>query len=217
MQESVSMKFFDVKTVIVTPLIKLVLKHPNIMKTKIFMKAMIYFPDKISKSYDKKIQESETDYKASIIEGLENININPEKILDLGTGTGVTALLAAKKFPKAEVIGIDQSKNMVEISKKKAEKEGLHNIEFKIDNASDLSFNDDEFDLLVTSNAPIYLSEASRILRPGGNFLVAFSFSGKALIDLEEDITEFIQEYRFKLLKLSKVKEGAYILVEKYN
>jgi len=104
---------------------------------------------------------------------------------------------------------------MVEISKKKAEREGLNNIKFKIDDASDLSCNDDEFDLLVTSNAPIYLSEASRILRHGGNFLVAFSFSGKALLNLEEDIIEFIQEHGFKLLKLSKVKEGAFILVDK--
>jgi len=104
---------------------------------------------------------------------------------------------------------------MVKISKKKVDREGLNNIEFKIEDASNLSFNDDEFDLLVTSNAPIYLSEAARILKPGGNFLVAFSFSGKAMLNLEKDIIEFIQEYGFKLLKLSKVKDGAFILVEK--
>jgi methylase of polypeptide subunit release factors len=38
---------------------------------------------------------------------LAPIDSNPQKVLDLGTGTGIWAIDFADQFPSAEVIGVD--------------------------------------------------------------------------------------------------------------
>ncbi len=209
------MNVFDIKTVIMTPLIKLIIKHPKIMKAKIFMKVMVYFPEKISESYDEKIQKSEIDYMASILDGLEYVDNKPQKIIDLCTGTGIAAISAAKYFPKAFVEGIDQSYEMVKISKEKAKRQRIKNLNFKKGNAANLLYKDNEFDLVITSNAPIYLSEISRVLKQGGEVLVSFSFSGKAFIKAEKEIVKLIEKNGLTLIKIKNVKKGVFILGQK--
>ncbi len=61
------------------------------------------------------------------------------RILDVGTGTGFIALLLAELGH--EVVGVDLSKGMLEVARKKAEKRGLQ-IEFKFGDAENLPFAD---------------------------------------------------------------------------
>lgn len=42
--------FFDLETVLMTPIIKIIIKRQKLMKSKIFLGAMLVFPKKISKS-----------------------------------------------------------------------------------------------------------------------------------------------------------------------
>lgn len=43
--------------------IKLIVKRPKSMESKIFLKAMLIFPEKISKSYDSKVMNSVIAYR----------------------------------------------------------------------------------------------------------------------------------------------------------
>lgn len=203
------------KTLLLTPLIKFAVKHPGIMETKIFMKAMIIFPAKLSKSYDAKIVAGINDYEMALDSGLARINSEPEIILDLCTGTGFAAFKIAKLFPVAMIDAVDQSKEMIEIAREKAKVDGIQNIHFKKGNAIILEYTDNEFDFIATSNAPIYLSEAVRVLRPGGLILVAYSFGGDAFGKAKKIISHYLEMNGLKLLEIKSIGSGAYVLGEK--
>tara|TARA_Y100000746_G_C15365231_1_gene391841 strand:- start:332 stop:994 length:663 start_codon:yes stop_codon:yes gene_type:complete len=74
------------------------------------------------------------------------LNNNPKKILDIATGTADFAI-SARKFSKAKIIGIDISKNMINIGKNKIKKLNLqNNIHLQIGDSENLKFNDNYFD-----------------------------------------------------------------------
>lgn len=156
---------FNPKTAFMTLLIKLIIKHPKLMESKIFLKAMLIFPEQISKSYDPKVKNSDTDYKAALTYGLGLIGDEPQKILDICTGTGVAAFMALKHFPDSSVIGMDQSTNMIEIANSKVDSLDADRIKFDFGNAAKLGYKDEEFDPIITSNAPVYLAGVARIFK----------------------------------------------------
>ncbi len=205
------------KSFLVTPLIKLVVKHPAIMKSGWFLKVMSIFPARISKTYDKKITASGYEYEAALVEGLNKIPIKPQQVIDLATGTGFAAFKLAEIFPDAVIEAVDQAENMIKLAREKAKQKDVKNIRFRTGNALALECPDDQYDLLVTSNAPVYLQEAWRVLKPGGYILVSFSFFGAAVAWVRKDITRFMENNDFKLVELGTAAKGAYILGQKEN
>jgi ubiquinone/menaquinone biosynthesis C-methylase UbiE len=208
---------FKLETTLMTPLIKFILKHPGVMESKLFLKVMVVFPERISKTYDAMIEKSGIDYQAALTEGLLRISNNPKKILDLCTGTGFAAFMAAKHFPGATVDAIDQSNGMIEIAQKKAYESGVNNIQFKLGNALKLDYADKTFDLIVTSNAPVYLAEAARVLKAGALMLVSYSFGGEAFVKAQKNISNYLEGNGLKLLEVKSIGSGAYVLGEKDN
>lgn len=200
------------KKIILASLIKLIIKYPEIMKSKIFLKLMAVFPAKISSIYDKKVVESEFHYSLPLEQGLESINKKPKKILDICTGTGIAAFKAAEVFPLASIDAVDQAEEMINIAQRKAKDKGVYNIKFLKGNAVKLDYPNNKFDLIISSNAPIYLSEVFRILRPNGLLLVTYSFAGQIFLNLKDNIIEFFREYGFELVKLEYVGSGVYAL-----
>ena len=206
-----------IKNFILSPLIKWVIKHPGIMESKLFLKAMIIFPSRISKTYDEKMVNSGQDLHKAMDHGLRRIFNKPQKILDLCTGTGFASLKAARFFPLSSIDAIDQIPEMLDIARKKAQESNIQNIDFKIANAAKLDYADNRFDLIITSNAPIYLSEAVRVLRPGGLLLAVYSFGGGVFLNITTEVNQYFNKNGIELLEIKRIGSGAYALGQKFN
>jgi len=80
---------------------------------------------------------------------IQNIKNNPQKILDIATGTADFAIMAAK-YTDAEVVGVDISKKMLSIGNKKIKKRKLSNrILLKLADAEQLPFQNNSFQAIT--------------------------------------------------------------------
>ena len=79
-------------------------------------------------------------------------------ILEIGCGTGLNLYLLHKKFPNAELRGIDINPNSVEHGNKWFKKEGISNVKLLVDKADELrQFQDKSFDIVFTDAVLIYI------------------------------------------------------------
>jgi ubiquinone/menaquinone biosynthesis C-methylase UbiE len=99
----------------------------------------------------------------------------PERIIDLGTGTGVAALFLAREFPFAGVRGVDLSEEMIRLAKEKVGLDPEGRVAFRVADAARLPYSDDSFDLVTQVNLPPFFAEIARVLRPGGHVIVVAS------------------------------------------
>jgi len=99
----------------------------------------------------------------------------PERILDVGCGTGAGTLFLAREFPQARVRGVDLSEEMIHTAVAKVGLDPEGRIAFKVGDASSLPYADESFDLVAQLNVPPFFAELARVLRPGGQVIVASS------------------------------------------
>ncbi len=103
-------------------------------------------------------------------------NHNPETILDIATGTGDFAILAARKLKPKAIIGADISEGMMAIGKQKVAKNQLLDIiTFQKEDCTNMSFQEGRFDAVMAAfgirnfqNLEKGLKEMQRVLKPGG-------------------------------------------------
>ena len=98
------------------------------------------------------------------------------KILDIGTGPGMFAVLLGRN-PNFEVSAVDSSKGMIEQATQNAQKFGAK-VNFQLLDAQQLPFEDDTFDVIVTRNVTWNLphpkdayKEWKRVLKKGGKMI----------------------------------------------
>ncbi|MEO1482714.1 MAG: bifunctional demethylmenaquinone methyltransferase/2-methoxy-6-polyprenyl-1,4-benzoquinol methylase UbiE [Myxococcota bacterium] len=102
------------------------------------------------------------------------------KVLDVATGTADVALAVADAYPRARVMGIDPSVQMLDIGRDKVDARGLENrVELREADAQALPFEDNAFDAAVISfgirNVPDRqkgIEEMARVTRPHGKVVV---------------------------------------------
>jgi ubiquinone/menaquinone biosynthesis C-methylase UbiE len=113
-----------------------------------------------------------------------------ERILDLGCGRGAVLLMAAQHLTTGRAVGVDlwrsvdQSGNSAEATRRNAVAEGVADrVELHTADMTALPFEDDSFDMVLSSLAihnirgragrEKAISEAVRVLCPGGRLLIA--------------------------------------------
>ena len=111
---------------------------------------------------------------AALEQALETVP-PPRRVLDLGTGTGVAAAAVARRFPEAEVIGVDLAPAMVAEARRQLPPELAPRVTFEVGDGSRLAFADGAFELVTLANMIPFFDELARVTAPGG--AVAFSFS----------------------------------------
>ena len=112
---------------------------------------------------------------ASLQRALEAVRGAPKRALDVGTGTGLGAFVIARRFPEAEVVGVDLSERMLEEARRKTPPELANRVRFERADASNLPYPDGSFDLVGLANMIPFFDELARVVAPGGS--VVFSFS----------------------------------------
>src|SRR5690349_1276602 len=95
-----------------------------------------------------------------------------ERILDVGTGTGLAARRAAQRG--ADVVGIDLGAELIETARALAGREQLR-IDFRVGDAEQLPFDDASVDGIVSTFGVMFVGrpqeaarELARVCRPGG-------------------------------------------------
>ncbi|MDD6553159.1 MAG: bifunctional demethylmenaquinone methyltransferase/2-methoxy-6-polyprenyl-1,4-benzoquinol methylase UbiE [Prevotellaceae bacterium] len=105
---------------------------------------------------------------------------HPRRILDIATGTGDFAILAARMLKPDELIGADISEGMMNIGRRKAAAAGLDKvISFAKEDCLHLSFPDNSFDAVTAAfgirnfqDLDQGLREMCRVLKPGGHLSI---------------------------------------------
>lgn len=106
----------------------------------------------------------------------ELVTHQPQTMLDIATGTGDFAILAAQMLKPRKLIGADISEGMMEIGKQKVKKAHLEDIiSFEKQDCLELSYPDESFDAVTAAfgirnfeNLDKGLAEMCRVLKKGG-------------------------------------------------
>jgi phosphatidylethanolamine/phosphatidyl-N-methylethanolamine N-methyltransferase len=107
----------------------------------------------------------------------------PERILELGVGTGLTL----GQYPKqARITGIDVSTDMLASARSRVASHDQARIDLRVMDAEDMDFADASFDcvtlpyvLSVTPHPERMVAQVRRVCRPGGDIVIVNHFSGQ--------------------------------------
>jgi tRNA (cmo5U34)-methyltransferase len=129
--------------------------------------------------------------------------IRAERVLELGTGTGETALRVRAEQPEAEWVGIDASEAMLARAR-----ERLPSADLRLQRLED-ELPDGTFDLVVSALAVHHLDGAGKrdlfsrvaaVLRPGGRFVLgdvvvpAAGEAGPIYVDWVMDLPDSVED-----------------------
>ncbi|MDU4447517.1 MAG: peptide chain release factor N(5)-glutamine methyltransferase [Anaerococcus vaginalis] len=163
-----------------------------------------------------------------LVDLIINDNSNNKKILDIGTGSGAISLALSKNLKDSKIIGVDISKNAIDLANENKIKLNINNVEFK---ESDIFSNiDEKFDIIVSN--PPYINKEDfekldkklyyepqnalyggedglyfykKIIKNAKNFL---NKNGKIYLEIgydqKDSISNLLEEYGYKQIKSYK-------------
>lgn len=119
-----------------------------------------------------------------------------EKILDIATGTGLTARTISRSG--AKVTGTDIASGLLDAARILAEEEGL-SIDWQLGDAENLPFDDASFDavastfgIMFAGNQEAAIAELARVVRPGGRIAIAAWLPDSTAVKLRQVLAPFM-------------------------
>jgi len=110
---------------------------------------------------------------AAMIESLDIAEA--QRHLDVAAGTGEPGLTIARRSPKGRIVLTDLVAEMLDVAARRADAQGVTNIETKVCSADDLPFDDATFDSVSVRFGYMFFPDPAkatvefvRVLKPGG-------------------------------------------------
>lgn len=148
-------------------------------------------------------------HRAPFAAGLEHCR-PPRRVLDIGTGGGASAALAAERFPDAAVVAVDVSRRMLAEAR---QRHRAPNLEFRHASATSLPWPAGTFDLAVCLNSVPELVELCRVTTRDAQVLTATS-----TLPLRGDGTAWVGRWRemgFRREAAGEAGRGSWELYER--
>ena len=114
------------------------------------------------------------DAMAPLAASLDLLEEPPRHVLDLGTGAGIAAFAVARRFPEAQVLGVDVASRMIEEARRLMPDELADRVRFEVADAARMP-DREPFDLVVLANMIPFFDELERVVAPTGHLAIVFS------------------------------------------
>jgi len=166
------------------------MKNVTPKKLKILVERI---PGPFASLYDKASRTAIESYYAPLAKEVA-ADLKGGLMLDLGTGPGFLPIEIAKRSPHIRIHGVDLSRKLIEMAKSNASRAGVaERLHFEVGNASRLRFNDETFDLVISTGMlhalkdPVKVfKECNRVLKQRGKAWIYDPARVTSQIDLEK-------------------------------
>ena len=174
------------------------------------------FFDRAAADWDERINPDSPERLAVIEAAAELLDRTPERILDLGTGTGAGALMLARRYPQAEVRGVDISESMIRAAQAKMPADAGDRISFSVEDAAALPFPDASFDLVLQVSVPVFFDEIARVTRPEGHAMIVHTLGASTPFYTPDRILrEGFEKRGFSVVRTGGAGKGTFFLARR--